>query len=295
MKPHSALMDHNGFIPLMHRIEATIEALGKQIGDVRPADISVIDEFHVGGRQAVSRLVDMIAVKPGMRILDIGAGLGGPARQLTASTDCCVIGLEPSTDYCDIGNRITRWFNLEEQVTLVPVSLTEPGSWYGARFDACWSYYSAMQSSNKPLLFRRIARSLKSGARFMCYGFLSTTGRGVDLPLPWACRDFDNRITTADRVMSTMTDAGFTKVIVEDDTPFAIAMLREITSSIMAGNPASFGQQMIFGPDFGRTLRALLADLEAGRIQSALISSFRASSGNCNEAKVAGDLAEALV
>ena len=53
---------------------------GKDIERLTPADLSLVDEFHTGGRTGDRRPGKPSALQAGMHILDIGCGIGGPSR-----------------------------------------------------------------------------------------------------------------------------------------------------------------------------------------------------------------------
>src|SRR2546421_12339403 len=73
---------------LVSAIRSGVESLGKTIDSVTVDDLAPVDEFHTGGRQASEHFIDQLGVTPDMHILDVGCGLGGPAR-FVASRDRC--------------------------------------------------------------------------------------------------------------------------------------------------------------------------------------------------------------
>src|SRR3954466_1438807 len=56
--------------------------------------LAQFDELHMGGRFATARVVEALAVGPEARVLDVGSGLGGPARTLAARTGARVTGVD---------------------------------------------------------------------------------------------------------------------------------------------------------------------------------------------------------
>jgi len=74
---------------LAQRILAAFEAAGKPHDRITADDLAIVDEFHVGGREATEAIAAQMNLRPGIRLLDIGSGIGGPARYfalLTAAT-----------------------------------------------------------------------------------------------------------------------------------------------------------------------------------------------------------------
>src|SRR5438105_2076977 len=75
---------------LAQAIRQALIAAGKDPARLTPADLAPVDEFHLGGGEATAALFAQLALLPGTRWLDIGSGLGGPARHLAASYGCIV-------------------------------------------------------------------------------------------------------------------------------------------------------------------------------------------------------------
>ena len=67
---------------LWQKIEAGLEAAGKDLNSLSLDDLAPIDEFHTRGRAATRELADMANLKPSDLVLDVGCGLGGTARYL---------------------------------------------------------------------------------------------------------------------------------------------------------------------------------------------------------------------
>ncbi|NIO41023.1 MAG: SAM-dependent methyltransferase, partial [Burkholderiales bacterium] len=84
------LNTHYGREGLGDLIISALRESGKKLEAVRPDDLSPVAEFHIGGKSATLELAHMAGVGQGMRVLDVGSGLGGPARTLAQHYDCRV-------------------------------------------------------------------------------------------------------------------------------------------------------------------------------------------------------------
>src|SRR6266540_4188661 len=74
---------------------ATIERLaGADLAALTQPQRDQLDQFHSGGSEAVDRLLPSLRLTAAMTVLDIGSGLGGPARQIAHSSGCTVVGLD---------------------------------------------------------------------------------------------------------------------------------------------------------------------------------------------------------
>jgi hypothetical protein len=57
-----------------------LKAAGKDIAHLTPDDLAPVDEFHGGQRPATIRLAELVGFTGTERVLDVGSGIGGPAR-----------------------------------------------------------------------------------------------------------------------------------------------------------------------------------------------------------------------
>lgn len=104
---------------LLGAIQAALPGLGKSARTLNVDDLALVDEFHVGGREATERLVERLGFTAQDHVLDGGCGLGGPARRCAESCRCHVSGIDLSTEYIEVGQSLCAWLKLEELVTLV--------------------------------------------------------------------------------------------------------------------------------------------------------------------------------
>src|SRR3569623_3054530 len=115
---HSAVADHYARESLIAAIQDGLAAMGKTESTVTAEDLSPVDEFHIGGRDATAELAGQLALAAGDQVLDIGCGLGGPARQIAAHYGCHVTGIDLTRDYIEAGNVLSGWLHLNDRVSL---------------------------------------------------------------------------------------------------------------------------------------------------------------------------------
>ena len=87
---------------LAEAILAALAASGKNAQVIAPADLAPVDEMHIGGRRATAEFAERLGFQPGLRLLDVGCGIGGPSRLFAppvpirghrAEVDSCCITL----------------------------------------------------------------------------------------------------------------------------------------------------------------------------------------------------------
>jgi predicted O-methyltransferase YrrM len=87
-----------------------------------------LDQLHCRSRQATSELAALARLRPGMRVLDVGSGLGGPARHLAGECGVRVTGLEPVEASVRIARLLTRHARMEHLVAFERGSALAAGS-----------------------------------------------------------------------------------------------------------------------------------------------------------------------
>jgi hypothetical protein len=75
---------------LADRIAAKLREAGKNINNITNSDLAAVDEFHIRGRRATLELGAKMNLHEGSNVLDLGSGLGGPARTLAETYNCNV-------------------------------------------------------------------------------------------------------------------------------------------------------------------------------------------------------------
>src|SRR5215813_3728429 len=129
------------------RLEDTIvQALtraGKNLANLSHDDLAALDEFHAGGREATQALAAQMQLHPGLHLLDVGSGIGGPARYFAAEHGCRVTGVDLTEEFVLVSRSLTRWTKLDQAVEFVHASaLALP---FGtANFDRAYTIHAGM-------------------------------------------------------------------------------------------------------------------------------------------------------
>jgi cyclopropane fatty-acyl-phospholipid synthase-like methyltransferase len=209
-------------MPLYTNLDRIARGLAAQgIGPddpIRPEQLFALDQWHYHGTEAIAAAAHALDLGPQSRVLDIGAGVGGPARYLAHATGCRVTALELQPELHAIGVDLTRRSGLSDRVThLCGDALAEPLP--DAGFDAAMSFLAIVHIPDRPQLFERLARTLRPGGACYIEDLCSHA--------PFAPRDWDDarRIVCANSLTSQsdygkdLTAAGFANVAVTDLTP----------------------------------------------------------------------------
>ncbi len=242
------LKTHYAAPGLISRIEAGLAQLGKHPPALEPDDLSAVDEFHVRGPAATAELISLLAPTAEMHVLDVGSGLGGPARRLAKATGCRVTGVDLSENYCATGTTLNEWTGMSQQVTLTPGDATDLAQFQAATFDAAWTIHVGMNIANKTACYSEVFRVLKPDAPFVIYDVLATGDQAIHFPVPWAQSAAASFLVTRAELTMMLAQVGFTVITAEDHTTKALAGLERAAQQSQQTAPSPLGLHLVLGP-----------------------------------------------
>ena len=198
------------------RILAALRDAGLDPGKrLTPEELGALDHFHTGGYRASLRLLELSKIRAGDRVLDIGAGLAGPARMLAVKPGCDVDCIELSPDYCTGASLLNRLTGLEDRVKVYEGSALEQ-PFEDNSFDAAWMQNVGMNIEDKRKLYEEVYRVLKPGGRFAFQEMAAGDTAASYYPLPWATHATDNFLVPIEEMQSLLADSGFIREFFED-------------------------------------------------------------------------------
>jgi sarcosine/dimethylglycine N-methyltransferase len=216
---------------------AAIERLaGADLAALTQSQRDQFDQFHSGGSEAVDRLLTGLQLAPGMTVLDVGAGLGGPARQIARSSGCAVVGVDITSAYVDTAQALTRTAGLDDQVSFICsdiAALDRDG------FDAAYTMHVQMNVADKKTYFTEIARRLRPWARFATFEGCVNGATQPTPPLPWSLDGTDSYLATPDELRDTIASSGFEILEWVDETQWVLRWFEDLGKRITADGSAA--------------------------------------------------------
>lgn len=162
-----------------------LQASGKAVDRLDPHDLAAVDEFHLGWLAATADLANDLALSPGMTLLDVGCGIGGPARYFAEHHGCTVTGIDLSEEFVSVAKALTRRCGLADLVSFRQASaLSLPFD--DESFDRATLIHVGMNIEDKSAAFAEIHRVLKKKGVFAVYDIMNVTGEELAFPMPWA-------------------------------------------------------------------------------------------------------------
>jgi ubiquinone/menaquinone biosynthesis C-methylase UbiE len=258
---------YTGSGDLASTIAESLRRAGKDIDNLTTADLAAVDEFHIRGRAATLELVQALNLSATSHVLDIGSGLGGPARTLAETYGCRVTGIDLTQAFCDAGATLSGWVGLGEHVTFQQGDATSL-PFADAHFDAAMTIHVAMNIASKDRMYAEARRVLKPGGRFGIYDILQGEGGGVLFPVPWAREPSISHLATPDAMQSLLAGVGFEIVDVHDSTEESQQWFEAMTARMAQTAAPVVTFQAFLGKDFPEMARNQVKNLRDRRIRT---------------------------
>jgi SAM-dependent methyltransferase len=202
---------------LAEKILKSLTATGKNLDTLTIDDLAASDQFHGGGKATTVRLAQLAAPPPGTRVLDIGGGMGGPARTLAVEFGCYVTTIDLTPSYVRAAEMLTARLKLTDQVSHhVGDALTLPFD--DGAFDMAWTQNSGMNIADKERLYSGIHRVLRAGGRLAIQEPMAGSMQPVIFPVMWAREASTNFLRTPAEMRAVIERAGFRTRVWEDVT-----------------------------------------------------------------------------
>jgi sarcosine/dimethylglycine N-methyltransferase len=251
----------DGADPLPVVLDALRES-GRDSDAIEIDDLAGIDEFHALGRPATMALADLAGVERGARVVDVGAGLGGPARYLAATYGARVTAVEPTARFRDACAELTRRAGLADLVHVVDGSATKlPVA--AASMDLVWMQAVAISVADKGAMARELRRVLRPGGRLAFFDSVARGDGELHFPLPWADGPAESFVVGADALRSVFAEAGFEPLVWKEQE----GALEEIAKRPFSPtvDPAQVGLALLM-PDFTERMGNLGRTIGEGRL-----------------------------
>jgi SAM-dependent methyltransferase len=191
-----------------------------------------------------------------MHVLDVGGGLGGPARTLATEHGCRVTVVDIASSYVEAGRMLNELLGLDGLVTMrTGDALALPFD--DGTFDAVWTQNSGMNIADKARLYAELRRVLRDGGTLATQEPMAGPVSPRVYPVMWASDASTDHVLPPERVRQHIVDAGFT----------ALTWDEVRIDRAAAGPPPQTIQRLVMGDDgIAEILRATRRNEDEGRL-----------------------------
>jgi len=219
---------------------------GATFAELSQDERDLIDQFHAGGPEAVERTIAPLDAVPGQTVLDVGSGLGGPARQLAQRTGCNVLGVDVTDEYVRSARILTAAAGLDDRVRFLCADLAELDE---TGFAAAYTMHVQMNVADKKAFYAEVARRLRPEGRLAVFEVCRAGTAEATLPLPWSLDGSDSHLVTSDELRGSIEACGFSTLDWIDETEWTLQWFGRIAARLTSSPPrASLAALLHDGP-----------------------------------------------
>jgi SAM-dependent methyltransferase len=196
---------------------------GARVAAYEPGEFVEQESFMGAGE--IRALARQAGIAPGVSVLDLCCGVGGPGRFITRELGCDYLGVDYSTDAIDIARRRAGDLPCRFEVARIPPIPRGP-------FDVVLLLETLLAFPEKEPLLNEISSALPTGGRFACTfeaGLPLTKEERSQMP------DADTVwLIPIDEMLATLDRVGLVVDLQEDHTESHAATAESLTEAFAA-------------------------------------------------------------
>jgi SAM-dependent methyltransferase len=247
------------------KILAALRAAGQDPDALQVEDLARNDQFHSGGAPATRALIRRARLQPEMRVLDVGGGIGGPARLIAHDVACSVTVLDLSEESCRVGEMLTARVCLADRVTFRYGSALDMPFPAGA-FDRVWTQHATMNIAEKERLYREVRRVLRPGGVLAMHEIMAGPVQPIHFPVPWARDASISFLRSSAEIRALLAEIGFREAEWVDERDATLASMEISASGQPQMGPPPLAAMVMLGPDLPEMARNVGRNLQENRL-----------------------------
>ncbi len=118
-------------------------------------DLTKFDQLHYHGTNAIDIFIEKLEINEKTKILDIGSGIGGPARYIANKTGAEITAIELQSDQNNLAKDLTKKCGLSNKVNHICGDILNY-DFKNQTFDAVVSWLTLYHIANHAILFKKL-------------------------------------------------------------------------------------------------------------------------------------------
>ena len=255
------IITHYSKSKLYETIIETIKSAKNNLNKLKVEDLKSIDEFHIGGTHATLDLIAQLKIKPKTKILDIGSGIGGPARLISSRYKADVTGIDLTPEFVETAIKINELLDLNIEF-YVGNALNLPFD--ENDFDLAILLHVGMNIPNKKKLFSEVSRIIKNKGTFAIYDVMIIAEGDFEYPVPWASTPNTSFVEGVNNYHNAAITSGFKLISKRSREKFALDFFYNLRKIIEKPGPTPAGLNLLMGSDAKIKIENLVNAIENG-------------------------------
>ncbi len=241
---------------------------GKDLDNLTRADLGTFDEFHIGGLAETRILISKIPdFQQGSKVLDMGSGLGGPARTLADEFDCEVVGIDLTQEYVKAATVLTERVGLSDKITFKQGDVLDM-PFEDNSFDVVWTQFVGMNIEAKQTFYEQAYRVVRDGGYLAFHEVMAGENDGLIFPVFWADVAEVNHLRSPETVQEILADVGFEQIEWVDLTQASVEFFEKmLTARKQQTEKPPLGFNIFVGEETPLKAQNIIKNLDAGHIK----------------------------
>ncbi len=214
------LESHYGSDGIVDRIVDALDQSGTDPSSLTPDSFAGADEFHIGGRKGSELVADLLNIEEGRRIIDLGCGIGGPARFLARTKGVHVTGIDLTPEFVEAASALTELVGMSDKVNFRVGSATSI-PFDDDSFDAATMIHVGMNIADKSVMMSEMARVTRAGGTVLIYDVMRVGSGALTYPMPWSSTPEFSFLDTQEIYVQAASKAGLGLVSIHDHSEMA--------------------------------------------------------------------------
>ena len=260
-----SVQSHYFVSELYNNILDKLKTICVDLNNVKRTDLSSVDEFHVRGLEVSKELAQQIT-SSNLKVLDVGCGLGGPARMIADEKGCTVTGLDLSQEFINTAKALSKLVNLDSKTTFLKADALDL-PFERNSFDIVWTQHVQMNIFEKKKFYSEIFRVLKTGGKFLYYDIFKSSDNDINHPMPWASRQDLSHLINIAELEKILNSIGFNSFSKKNQTDAGLVSIKQMLSHIKEFGPPIMGLNVLMGKDTKQKILNAFNHFDQGDLQ----------------------------
>ena len=251
--------------PLTTRILDVLQESGRPIDELTYRDLIPVSELHNRGKQATVDLARLAEIQPEQHVLDVGCGIGGPARTLAAEFGCRVTGIDISDEFCTAARCLNELVGLSDKISIRTAdALALP--FEDESFDIVWTQHASMNIADKQALFTEMHRVLRPDGKLALHDVMAGPVQPVHFPVPWAPDPSMSFLADPEEARTLILATGFEELNWQDQTQLTEDWWQNVRERASGKPPPTLNPSLVIGSQFPKMAHNMYLSIRERRI-----------------------------